>query len=229
MHSASKVVMGASQLSDSISRLYPGDPTTLKAGLAVSLASTGYASLTASAGRALGVSRGRPLDGTTSHVMVEQAGSKVAMQVTAELTQGDLTYYAKNNNTDTIRVRLVTGGTAGAEVVTVSGNDISVSSNAASTGTQIKTALEASAAAMLLIGVVVTGTAGSAQAFFAYTALGTAYVVPGAAVKRHATNGKACNTGAATGAVYASAVKTGIDEDGAELLCALVDLQAGID
>lgn len=71
---------------------------------------------------------------------------------------------AAGNN---ITIALVAGGTAGAEVVTVSGSAISVQiESGVSTRTQVKTALDASAAALALINTSVTsgGTAATLSA-----------------------------------------------------------------
>lgn len=78
----------------------------------------------------------------------------------------DITYCSVTfGNTGTsISVAYTAGGTAGAEVVTVTGNAISVQiQSAVSTATQVLAALQASAAAMALVYVEITGTAGNAQ------------------------------------------------------------------
>lgn len=235
MHEAAKVVMGAPQQSDSVIRTRPGDAAVLKSGLAVSLANTGSPSLTASAGKPLGISRGRTLDGA-SGVAIEEAGSRSAMQLTAELSNGeDLLFYAKNNDGVSIAVVLEDGATAGAETCVVTtdpdvsgGKLITVGIEAGvSTATQIKAKIDGTAAAALLIGVTISGTGSNDQAEMAYAVLSGSYASPGVAVKRHATNGKASSDGGSTGAVYASGPLTGIFEDKTECLCALVDLQAG--
>lgn len=89
--------------------------------------------------------------------------------VKAAKTAQGMTYTADNFGTagNLINVTLVAGGTAGAEVVTVSGNDISVSiQSGVTTQTQLKTALDASTAAAALINVSVASgsTAVSAAA-----------------------------------------------------------------
>lgn len=87
----------------------------------------------------------------------------------ATLVNQGITYTAKTMGAagNNITIALTAGGTAGAEVVTVSGNAISVSiQSGVSTQTQIKTALDASAPAQLLIGESVAsgGTAVNAVA-----------------------------------------------------------------
>lgn len=87
--------------------------------------------------------------------------------VKASLIVQDLTYLAKKGGLsgNLISITYTGGGTAGAEVVTVSGNSISVQiQSSTSTATQVRTAVMASAAAMaLLTSVTVTGTGGTAQ------------------------------------------------------------------
>lgn len=79
----------------------------------------------------------------------------------------DLTYTAKKPGSarNSITVAYTGGATAGAEVVSVVGNAISVQiENGVSTATQIKTAVDASGAAAALVSVTISGTAGNAQA-----------------------------------------------------------------
>jgi hypothetical protein len=86
--------------------------------------------------------------------------------VKASLVVQDLTYTAKNGGEagNLISVEYLDTGTAGAEVVTVTSNKISVSmEDGVSTATQVKAAVDGSAAAMLLVGVTISGTAGDAQ------------------------------------------------------------------
>ena len=78
----------------------------------------------------------------------------------------DLTYTAKTigAGSSSITIAYTTGGTAGSEVVTVVASAISVKiQTSVSTATQVKAAVDASAAAMLLVGCAVTGTGGTAQ------------------------------------------------------------------
>ncbi|MCH9664414.1 MAG: hypothetical protein K0U41_01020 [Gammaproteobacteria bacterium] len=86
----------------------------------------------------------------------------------AALVVGDITYTAKTGsgiNGNLISIAYVDGGTAGSEVVTVTGNAISVSMDAdASTATQIKAAIDGTAAATALVDNAITGTGSNAQA-----------------------------------------------------------------
>lgn len=78
----------------------------------------------------------------------------------------DLTYTADTAGSagNLITVAYTSGASAGAEVVTVSGNAISVQiATGVSTATQVKTAVDASIAASALIAVAITGTGGTAQ------------------------------------------------------------------
>ena len=78
----------------------------------------------------------------------------------------DLTYTADNvgSNGNLITITYTGGGTAGAEVVTVVGNAISVQiESGVSTALQIKTAVDASLAAAALVNVAITGVGGNAQ------------------------------------------------------------------
>lgn len=100
----------------------------------------------------------------------------------ATLVVQDLTYTAANVNVDgnSITVAYVAGGTAGSEVVTVTGNAISVSMDTGvSTATQIKAAIDASAAALALATVAITGTGSNAQVAAVAAAL-TGGVIGGA-------------------------------------------------
>lgn len=87
----------------------------------------------------------------------------------AALVNNGITWTAVTMGADgnSITVALVAGGTAGAEVVTVSGSAISVSiESGVSTRTQVLTAVQASAPASALVGISVAsgGTAATALA-----------------------------------------------------------------
>lgn len=87
----------------------------------------------------------------------------------AELISNGITYTAQTMGSagNSITIALVAGGTAGAEVVTVSGSAISVQiQSGVSTRTQVKTAIDGSAAAAALISVAVSsgGTAATLSA-----------------------------------------------------------------
>lgn len=86
--------------------------------------------------------------------------------VKASLVVQDLTYTAKKGGTsgNLISIEYLDTGTAGSEVVTVTGNKISVSmEDGVSTATQIRTAVLASVPAAALVDVVVSGTGSDAQ------------------------------------------------------------------
>lgn len=96
--------------------------------------------------------------------------------VKALLVVQDLTYTAVKAGTlgNLISIEYLNTGTAGAEVVTVTGNKISVSiQSGTSTATQIRTAINASAAAVALVTCTVSGTGSTAQVSAANTVLAT--------------------------------------------------------
>lgn len=91
----------------------------------------------------------------------------------ATLVDNGITWTAVTMGADgnDITVALVAGGTAGAEVVTVSGTAISVQiEDGVSTRTQVETAVEASVAASALVGINVA-SGGTAATLLAATAL----------------------------------------------------------
>jgi hypothetical protein len=93
----------------------------------------------------------------------------------ASLVVQDLTYTAvagKGMLANLINITYIVGGTAGSEVVTVAGNDIEVQiEDGVSTASQIETAINGSAAALLLVSVALTGAdvaqAAATQAYLA--------------------------------------------------------------
>lgn len=89
----------------------------------------------------------------------------------ASLVKAQLTFQAvqAGDTGNDITIAFITGGTAGAEVVTVVGKAISVSmATGVSTATQLKTALDAKAEAAALITTTIAGGGGAtAQAAFA--------------------------------------------------------------
>ncbi len=95
-------------------------------------------------------------------LMGSAAQSGSAGVFATKVTQGlTLTAVLMGSAGNSISIAFTTGGTAGAEVVSVSGNAISVQiQSGVSTVTQVRTAINASAAAAALVGV--TGTSGSA-------------------------------------------------------------------
>lgn len=86
----------------------------------------------------------------------------------------DITYTAKALGTagNSVTIAYTGGAVAGAEVVTVSGNAISVQiQTAVSTATQVLAKINASAAALTLVSAAITGTAGTAQVIAAAAAI----------------------------------------------------------
>ena len=94
----------------------------------------------------------------------------------ALLVVQDITYTAGAYGTggNAITIEYVTGGTAGSEVVTVTGNAISIKIEAGvSTATQVKAKFDAKPAAIALATSAITGTAGTAQVAAVATPLAT--------------------------------------------------------
>lgn len=94
--------------------------------------------------------------------------------VAASLIVQDITYTAaiKGEAGNDITIAYTGGATAGAEVVTVTGNAISIQiQTAVSTATQVKAAFDAEAAAVALAAASISGTAGDAQVVAAAAAL----------------------------------------------------------
>jgi len=90
----------------------------------------------------------------------------VPTSTAATLIVQDLTYTADalDNTGNLISVAYTGGANAGSEVVTVTGNAISVQiQTGVSTATQVKTAVDASAPASALISVTVSGVGATAQ------------------------------------------------------------------
>lgn len=108
----------------------------------------------------------------------------VTTAVKASRVIQDITYTAlvRGLAGNSITVAYTAGGTAGAEVVTVTGTAISVQiQTGVSTATQVRAAVLASVPAVALITPVITGTAGTAQVTAAAVALqnGTDITVAG--------------------------------------------------
>jgi hypothetical protein len=129
----------------------------------------------------LGISKGTSIAGTANASLVVQDityTSKIiglnGNLVSIEYIKGikafkiiqDLTYTAASFGVsgDLIRIRYVAGSIAGSEVVTVSGNNITVTiENGVSTASQIESKILLSPAALLLVSVAVTGTGSNSQ------------------------------------------------------------------
>jgi len=83
---------------------------------------------------------------------------------TSSLVIQDLTYSDTTKNADNVTIAYTTGATAGSEVVTVSGNTISIQiETAVSTATQVKAAFDGDSDATALASCAISGTAGTAQ------------------------------------------------------------------
>jgi hypothetical protein len=118
----------------------------------------------------LGGSFGYQTNNGTTHTNTTIDGLTKAASIIIQ----DLTYTADTAGVagNDISITYTGGGTAGAEVVTVSGNSISVQiQSGVSTATQVKTAVDASVAASALISVAVSGTGATAQTTVAQTFL----------------------------------------------------------
>lgn len=233
-HNASKVLMGSVGSSDRVVSQNDSDPASFPAGRAVRLASTGALSLASGDGSLVGVSLGKSLS-DTKKTAVCRAGNDVPVELAgyAYLTPEDLTFFKKV--AAAVSIEFLDTGTAGAEVVTVTGDDdagwlISLSMEAGvSTATQCKAALDADEDAAALIETLISGTAGDAQAAFAEDAIDGVIPVVGGAVRVSNTTGKAVPAGGTlTGASYRSAVLTGVAEDSSEVPAALLDMAGGL-
>jgi hypothetical protein len=94
------------------------------------------------------------------------AGTKATLTVTGSVGAFTLTARYAGVAGNVIAFEMVTGGTAGAEVVTVLGTDISVQiESGVSTAAQIKARIDASVAAMALLMPVTIGSAGAMESF----------------------------------------------------------------
>jgi hypothetical protein len=154
---------------------------------------------------------------------VARTGNQIPLKLPgfAYLTKDELTFYTKRDVS--VSIEFVDGGTAGAEEVTVTGDDeagylISLSmDDGTSTATECKAALDADEDAAALIETVISGTAGNGQDDFAEEAIDGVVAPIGGAVRVHSTTGVAIlSGGSATGAVYVSGPKTGVAMDGTE-------------
>jgi len=94
------------------------------------------------------------------------SGGTPGAKATASLVVQDLTYTAVATGVggNEISIAYLPGGTAGSEVVAVTGKAITVTiQSGVSTATQVRAKLLLSAPAMLLVSVVISGTPGTAQ------------------------------------------------------------------
>lgn len=119
--------------------------------------------------------------GTAGSEAVSLVGSAITIQIAsgnasnkAVVIIQDLTYAAVQTGSsgNLVSVTYSGGGTAGSEVVTVSGNNVNVKmQSGSSTATQISNAINASPAALSVVTVTVSGTGSTAQTAVAPTYL----------------------------------------------------------
>lgn len=230
-------IMGTHGSTDFICSSEPGDPTTFKAGLAVRRATTGSLVLASGSGSLIGLSLGRGLSNATSRTSVLRAGNLGLIRIAEYVTKAQLTFTSKVPGT-ALTIVFTSGATAGSEVVTVTGgNAIGVQiSNATSTTTQIKTAIDGNTAAAALIEVAIASGQGS-TAVSTFTISNISVVdqaVLGASVKVSNVTGAAvptAATGTVTGAVYIASGLSGLDphNSGAvECTVAEIDMNGGL-
>ncbi len=238
MNNAGQILVGSYGSSDFQASCEPSDPANYPAGRAVRRKTDGTLSLASADGALLGVSMGPSLS-DTKKTSVARAGDLVPIELAAYLIEGDLTFAMKR--AVAAAIEFVDGGADGAEVVTVTGDDvagwlISVSmDDAASTATHLKAALDAKAEALALIETTIaSGNGAVAQDAFAQIDIDVAdHAFPGAAVKVSNVTGKAIPpeaTGSATGAIYRSDALDGLSPDtgAAVMKMAYIDMGGGL-
>jgi hypothetical protein len=235
MHDATKVLMGSTQSSDRDASVFPSDPASFPAGRAVRLADDGTLSTTLADGGLVGVSLGRSLS-DTKKTAVCRDGNRVPIELAKYLVKAQLTFTLKRKVA--VAIELLDTETAGAETVTVTGDDdagylISVGMDSTtSTTTQIKAALDGEPDALALIETkIASGQGATAVTAFASDDIDTmAQAVIGAVVRVSDVTGKAvpAGIGSATGACYASGALTGIQEDATEIDVAVIDMAGGL-
>ncbi len=229
---ASKILLGSVGSSDRVITKEDADPASFPAGRAVRRTST-EGSLSLASGSLIGVSLGASLS-DTKKTAVCRVGNRVPIQLAGYLVKGSLTFIKKT--AAVVNIAFITGGVAGSEVVTVTGDTdagwlISVSmSGGVSTATQMKAALDGSAAALALIETqIASGAGATAQAAFASDEIdGYDHAVIGAAVRVSLITGMAIPTvGALTGACYADTVKDGISHETGLAICKVAPIDMG--
>lgn len=238
-HDASKILLGSVGSSDRTVTSFDSDPASFPAGRAVRQKSDGKLSLVSSDGFLAGVSVGADL-ASQKKTAVVRSGNRVPIELAQYLVKAQLTFIKKG--LASVAIEFLDTGTAGSEDVTVTGDDdagwlISVSmEDGVSTTTQIKTALDAEAAALALIETAIaSGQTSTAVAAFAEDDIDSqAQAVPGAAVRVSNVTGKAIltatNAGTLTGALYADTIKDGIDSVTGSALykVAAIDMAGGL-
>jgi len=235
-HDATKALLGVVFSSDREITNEPSDPASFPAGRAVRRKTDGTLSLASGDGPLIGVSLGVSLS-DTKKTAVCRIGNLVPIQIAAYLVKAQLTFVSKV--AAPVAIELVTGGTAGSEEVTVTGDAdagylISVEiESTVSTTTQVKAALDGAAAALALIETqIASGQGATAVTAFAEDDIDTlAQPVIGAAVRVSNVTGIAIPTGGSlTGAFYASGALDGISyvDGSAAYKVALIDMAGGL-
>ena len=100
---------------------------------------------------------------------INMSGVTVFAGTQATLTRQDLTFtfVQRSSNDNSVTLRYTAGGTAGSEVVSIAGTDISVQiASGVSTATQIKAALDADLNFVAAITTTISGVASNAQVTF---------------------------------------------------------------
>lgn len=231
MQDATKALLGSHGSSDIEASCYDSDPATFKAGLAVRQSSSvGQLSLTS--GQHVGISLGKDL-ANKAKTVVARLGNDILLRVAEYVVKAQLTFISKQPGV-AVSITLTSGATAGSEVVSVVGNDVSIQiSNATSTTTQVKAALDGNtAAAALMEAVIASGQGATAVSTFTKANLDqTATVVKGAAVRVSSTTGVAVPSGGIlTGSFYASTPLDGVDPETGSVVCkvAKIDMAGGL-
>lgn len=239
MHDASKVLFGAVGSSDRVVTREDADPAGFPAGRIVRAKNDATnLSLASGDGALKGVSLGKDLSDALK-TAVCRAGNEVPVGLAQYLVKAQLTFVSKRPEVD-IAIELVAGGTAGSEVVTVTGDDaagylISVSMDdvaVKSTTTQIKAALDGKAEALALIETQIASGQGSTQVdAFAEDDIDTlSQPVKGAFVRASDVTGLAIPSGGTlTRGKYISGLLSGVDAfTAAETPAAKIDMSGGL-
>lgn len=232
LHNASVVLLGATRSNLKTVSCEAQDPTNFPAGLVVRrTTANGLVVADNSTAAIIGVSLGADLS-STKKTAVCREGKSVPVRIAAALVKGSLTFTAKSAASD-ITIAFLDTGSAGAEVVTVTEHAISVSmEDGVSTATQLKAALDGTAAALALISTAIAGGAGAtAQAAFAVDGIDDfSFVAIGGRMEVSPTTGHAVADGDATAGVYVSGALDGIDPTTGDVVAkvVLVDMPGGL-
>ncbi len=255
LHDETKVLLGSTKMSDRWVTQHAANPATFKAGLAVSRNSSDSLSLAVADGVRIGVSLGKSLSDTsetavcrkgtkvpikagkwyglvtiTSYANLVSAGadevtvgSVVFVAQSGAATPGDATFRAATSN-DATATSLATQINAHEDldgVVTATAVGAVVHIRAVDSGT-VTIPLAYSDEGTATVGATVSGAA-----------LATVPSTKGTVVYIDPTTGETTYSTAASAttsnAVYAQSAKvTGVDEDGTEYECALIDMVGGL-